>query len=66
MIQMKTARIIDESVITHVNEIDIKAGRAPKVDFRVLISFEDDDGVVWQIDRVYKAVPKKKAEEEGD
>ena len=53
-----TAKVSEESVISHVDEIKIFNGHCEMVEFRVRIIFTDEEGRDWAIDKVYQAQPR--------
>ena len=51
-------KVANEEVICHMDEIEF-TGRPPKIEFRVQIRFEDEEGHDYWIDHVYEAAPKR-------
>jgi hypothetical protein len=56
-------KLFNEEAICHGDEFASEGKRAPKVEFRVVIQFDDEQGREWLIDKVMTATPRLKKEE---
>jgi hypothetical protein len=61
----RTLTIVEESVITHNDTFSMAGDRAPAVEFRVMITFQDELGRYWEIDKVFEAAPILSGKTEG-